>query len=579
MVTTLLRLMRWSRAFIPTLRDDPADAEAVNHRLLVRGGFIRRLMAGSWSLLPLGMKVTKRIEQIIREEIDAIGGQEMLLPVVHPGEIWKRTGRWDDVEGILVKFTDRRDVDLLLAMTHEEIFSTIATELTSYRQLPQLWYHLQTKFRDELRSRGGLLRVREFTMKDSYTFDIDEAGLGAQFDRHYDAYKAIFSRLGMKAIPVHASSGWMGGSESVEFMVESDAGEDDIAYCPACEYAANTEAATSRVTQIEDGHWDGDPERFATPGIRTIDALAATFDFAPADRQIKSLFYVIGGEPALLLLRGDHELMEQKLIDALETFDVRPAHEDEIVAALGAHAGSLGAVGLQGIRIIADPTLAGRSNMTTGANEDDWHLRGVDIERDIAVDTWLDLRLVTAGEGCPECGEPIEVKRAIEVGHIFKLGTKFSEALGIRVADSKGDERIVWMGSYGIGVGRNMAAVVESSHDDAGIVWPVSIAPYEAAITVVKMDDEATVTAANTLYEDLRSEGIDVIIDDRDERPGVKFADVELIGIPYRVTVGPRGLAGGTVEVLRRSDGSVESIPVAEAASSVAALIRREMGR
>ncbi len=578
LATTLLGLMRWSRAFIPTLRDDPADAEAVNHRLLVRGGFIRRLMAGSWSLLPLGMKVTKRIEQIIREEIDAIGGQEMLLPVVHPGEIWKKTGRWDDVEGILVKFTDRRDTDLLLAMTHEEIFSSIATELTSYRQLPQLWYHLQTKFRDEQRSKGGLLRVREFTMKDSYTFDIDEAGLAVQFDRHYDAYKKIFSRLGMKAIPVHASSGWMGGSESVEFMVESEAGEDDIAYCPSCEYAANTETATSRLTPIQDEPWDGDVERFATPGIKTIAALAEAFDFAAADRQIKSLLYMVGDEPVLLLLRGDHELMEQKLVDALETFEVRPAHEEEIVAALGAHAGSLGAVGLGGVRIIADPALRDRSNMTTGANEDDWHLRGVDLGRDIVVDTWLDMRLVAAGEACPECGEPLQVKRTIEVGHIFKLGTKFSEALGISVADEKGDERVVWMGSYGIGVGRNMAAIVESSFDESGIVWPISVAPYEAAITVVKMGDDATVTAADSLYEDLQSEGVDVIIDDRDERPGVKFADVELIGIPYRITVGPRGLADGTVEVMRRADGSVESIQVAEAASSVAAMIRRDRG-
>ena len=568
--------MRWSRAFIPTLRDDPADAEAVNHRLLVRGGFIRRLMAGSWSLLPLGMKVTKKIEQILRDEIDAIGGQEMLLPVVHPGEIWKKTGRWDDVEGILIKFTDRRDTDLLLAMTHEEIFSTIATELTSYRQLPQLWYHLQTKFRDEPRSKGGLLRVREFTMKDSYTFDIDEAGLDVQFDRHYDAYKKIFSRLGMKAIAVHASSGWMGGSESVEFMVESVAGEDDIAYCPACEYAANTETATSSLAPVADEPWEGTPERFATPDIRTIVALAEAFGFAAADRQIKSFLYMIDDEAALLLLRGDHELMEQKLMDALETFDVRPAGDDEIVAALGAHAGSLGAVGLEGVRIIADPALKGRVNMTTGANEDDWHLRGVDVERDIEVDTWLDLRLVKAGDSCPECGEPLEVKQTIEVGHIFKLGTKFSETFGITVADESGDKRIVWMGSYGIGVGRNMAAVVESSYDDAGIVWPVSIAPYEAAITIVKMDDAATVAAADALYEELQSADIDVIIDDRDERPGVKFADVELIGIPYRITVGPRGLTDGMVEVLRRSDGSVDSIPVGEAASVVAAAIRVE---
>jgi prolyl-tRNA synthetase len=571
--------MRWSRAFIPTLRDDPADAEAANHRLLVRGGFIRRLMAGSWSLLPLGMRTTKKVEQIIREEIDAIGGQEMLLPVVHPGEIWKKTGRWDDVEGILVKLKDRRDTDLLLAMTHEEIFTSIATELTSYRQLPQLWYHLQTKFRDEPRTKGGLLRVREFTMKDSYTFDIDSAGLDIQFDRHYEAYSRIFQRLGVDAIPVAASSGWMGGSESVEFMVESPAGEDDIAFCPSCRYAANSEKATSQLVEIVDEPWEGEPERFATPEIRTIAALADAFDFASAERQVKTLLYMVDGELVALLLRGDHELMEQKLVDGMETFGVRPAHDDEIVAALGAHAGSLGAVGVSGIRIIADPALQGRSNMTTGANEDDWHLRGVDVDRDIDVDTWMDLRLVTAGEGCPTCGERLELKRTIEVGHIFKLGTKFSEALGARVLDENGDEQVIWMGSYGIGVGRGMAAVVESSFDEKGIVWPVAIAPYEVAITVVKMDDPETVAAADSLYEDFRAAGIDVIIDDRVERPGVKFADVELIGIPYRVTVGPRGLADGTVEVMNRADGSVESVPVDDVVVALSNTIEAERAR
>ena len=306
--------MRWSDAFIPTLRDDPADAEAANHRLLVRGGFIRRLMAGSWSLLPLGLRVAHKVQNIIRQEIDAIGGQEMLLPVVHPAEIWKKTGRWDDVEGILVKLKDRRDAEMLLAMTHEEIFTTIATELTSYRQLPQIWYHFQTKFRDEPRPRGGLLRVREFTMKDSYSFDIDPAGLDVQFQLHYEAYEKIFSRLGMEAIPVHASSGWMGGKESVEFMVEGAAGEDEIAFCPACRYAANLEKATSVIPAVTDASWKGEPERFPTPGIRTIAALAEVGDFASSDRQIKSLVYVVAGAPVLLLLRGDHELMEQKLV-------------------------------------------------------------------------------------------------------------------------------------------------------------------------------------------------------------------------------------------------------------------------
>jgi len=568
--------MRWSRAYIPTLRDDPADAEAANHRLLVRGGFVRRLMAGSWSLLPLGKRVVDKVERIIREEMDRIGGQEMLLPVVHPGELWKQTGRWDDVEGILVKFKDRRDADLLLAMTHEEIFTSLATELSSYRQLPQLWYHLQTKFRDEPRPKGGLLRVREFTMKDSYSFDVDASGLDVQFEAHRGAYTEIFRRLGMEAIAVHASSGTMGGKESVEFMVESEAGEDDIVVCPHCGYAANTERATSAVPPVHDEPWEGEPQGFDTPGIRTIAALADGFDFASADRQIKTLAYMVGRELTLILLPGDHELMEQKLVDGLGTFDVRPAHDDEIVAALGAHPGSLGAVGVRHLRVIADPALRGRSNMVTGANRDDRHLRGVDVERDIAVDQWLGVRLTRLGDPCVECGEPVEVRRSIEVGHIFKLGTRYSEALGATVTDDVGEERTIWMGSYGIGVGRNVAAIVESHHDAKGIVWPVTVAPYEVIVTVVKMDDQATVTAAEQIYEGLSALGVDTLLDDRDERPGVKFADAELIGIPYRVTVGPKGVADGVVEITRRVDGVTEHLPLADVVGRVADTVTSE---
>jgi prolyl-tRNA synthetase len=533
-------------------------------------------MAGSWSLLPLGKRVADKVERIIREEMNRIGGQEMLLPVVHPADPWKKTGRWDDVEGILVKFQDRKESDLLLAMTHEEIFTLIASELSSYRQLPQLWYHLQTKFRDEPRPRGGLLRVREFTMKDSYSFDVDQAGLDVQFEAHRGAYSRIFERLGIEAIPAHASSGTMGGKESVEFMAESEAGEDDIVVCPNCGYTANTERATSGSPPVEDEPWEGEPEEFDTPGIRTIAALADAFDFASSERQIKTLAYIVGGELTLILLPGDHELMEQKLIDGLGTFDIRPAHDDEIVAALGAHPGSLGAVGVRHLRVIADPALRGRFNMVTGANRDDRHLRGVDVERDIAVDQWLGVRLTRLGDPCIECGSPVQVRRAIEVGHIFKLGTKYAEALGARVVDEQGEESALWMGSYGIGVGRNVAAIVESSYDDKGIIWPMSVAPYEAVVTVVKMDDAPTVAAADEIYQALGAAGIDVIIDDRDERPGVKFADAELIGIPYRVTVGPKGLASGTVEITRRSGGITESVPVGEAAAKVAEAVVAE---
>jgi prolyl-tRNA synthetase len=567
--------VRWSQAFIPTLRQDPADAEAASHRLLVRGGFIRQLMAGSYSLLPLGQRVASKVAAIIRQEMDRIGGQEFLLPVVHPGEIWKRTGRWDDIEGILVKFKDRRGTDLLLAITHEEIFALLAGEMSSYRELPQLWYHLQTKFRDEPRPKAGLLRVREFTMKDSYSFDIDQEGLDRQFANHHAAYTRIFRRTGLETIPVQASSGVMGGTESVEFMVPSPAGEDFIALCRGCGYAANVERATSVAAPVLDAAWEGPPERLATPGVRTIAALTEYGEFAAAERQIKTMVYIVGGTLTLVLLRGDHEVMEQKLIDGLGTSNVRPGHPDEIREALGALPGSLGAVGVTAHPVIADPALRGRRNMVTGANEDDWHLRGVEVGRDITVQRWLDVRRVNPGESCPECGRPLEVLPAIEVGHIFKLGTKYSEAVGARVLDEEGRERPIVMGSYGIGVGRHMAAVVEVHHDEAGIVWPVSVAPYEAVVTIVG-GEAAAIAAAEGIYRDLQERGVEALLDDRDERPGVKFTDAELIGIPYRVTVGPRRLAEGVVEVVRRRDRRVEAVPVDEAAATVAAAVAAE---
>jgi prolyl-tRNA synthetase len=568
--------MRWSHAYIPTLRDDPADAEAASHRLLVRAGFIRQLMAGSYSLLPLGKRVADKVTAVIREELNRIGGQEFELPVVHPGEIWKQTGRWDTVGEELLRFKDRRDTDLALALTHEEIFATLAVEMASYRDLPQLWYHFQTKFRDEPRPKGGLLRVREFVMKDSYSFDIDTDGLDVQFDRHYEAYSRIFERLGLKAVPVQASSGVMGGTESVEFMTASAAGEDHIAVCRSCGYAANTEKATSQVPAETDEPWDGEPERFPTPDIRTIAELADAFDFASAKQQIKSLAYLIDGRLTLVLLRGDHELMEQKLIDAAGTVDVRAADAPEIREALGADPGSLGAVGVTDLPIYADPVLEGRTNMVTGANEDDWHLRGVDVARDISVGHWTDLRLVTAGEPCSNCGTALELEQVIEIGHIFKLGTKYTEALGATVLDPDGQERLIIMGSYGIGVGRAVAAVVEASHDEDGIVWPVGVAPYDVVVTVVKADDEATLAAAEGIYAELLDGGVEVIIDDRAERPGVKFADAELIGFPYRVTVGPRGIASGEVEVMQRLGKETETVPVGDIAARLIARIESE---
>jgi len=566
--------VRWSQAFIPTLRDDPADSEAVSHKLLVRGGYIRQLMSGVYSMLPLGQRVRENVMAIIREEMNAIGGQEFMLPQLHPREIWERTGRIDTMSDIIMAFDDNKGSPIVLGPTHEEIFATVSTELESYRQLPQLWYHIQTKFRDEPRPKSGLLRVREFTMKDSYSFDIDEAGLDAQFDRHFDAYHRIFRRLGMDVVAVRASSGAMGGKESVEFMVRSEVGEDLVASCDSCSYAANLESATSVLPPVADPEEDSsDLERFDTPGVRTIADLEVFDGGAAADHQIKTLVYVLDGESVLVLLRGDHALQEQKLLDQTRGIDARPAQPAEIVALLGADAGSLGAVGLADVRILADHELKDRRSMTTGANENDVHLRGVDIERDIAVTEWMDLRTVADGEACPVCGGTLSVFQAIEVGHIFKLGTFYAEPLGVKVLDRNGSTAPVVMGSYGIGVERNMAASVEANHDEKGIVWPMEIAPFPVIITVIRPDDEAAMTASLALYESLREAGIDVLLDDRDERPGVKFTDAELIGIPFRVTIGPRGLAAGIVEVVERRSGESREIPVSEVHDTLVGLI------
>ncbi len=544
--------MRWSNAFIPTLRDAPADAESVSHKLLVRGGFIRQLAAGSYSMLPLGQLVRRKVAGIIREEMNRIGGQEFLLPALHPAEIWRKSGRWELMGDNLFRLKDRKDADNVLGMTHEEVFALLATELFSYRDLPQIWYQIQTKFRDEPRPKSGLLRVREFTMKDSYTLDLERSGLDTGFDKHREAYFKIFRRCGLDPVDVEASSGAMGGSESVEFMVRSDAGEDWIVTCANCGYRANVERATSAMGDID----DGEPTalgRFPTPGLRTIRSLAeAQPETAAPERQVKTLVYILDGEEVLVLLRGDHDLQEQKLLDATGAVEARAATAEEIRQLLGADPGSLGGVGVKETRIIADEALRGRANLVTGANEDDWHHSGVDVQRDIAVTLWADLRAVSSGEPCPVCAGPLELWKGIEVGHIFKLGTKYSEAFGALVQDESGASHPIIMGSNGIGVERAMAAVVESSHDEKGIIWPVSVAPYEVVITVVRADDEATGSAAERLYFELQDAGIEVLIDERAERPGVKFADAELIGIPYRVTVGPRGVEEGVVEVTTR---------------------------
>jgi prolyl-tRNA synthetase len=563
--------VRWSSLFIPTLRDAPAEADAVSHRLLVRGGFMRQLQSGHYSMLPLGWRVHQKVGEVIRQEMDGIGAQEFLLPAMHPASVWQASGRWESMGDEMFRLTDRKGADLALGMTHEEVFAGIASELNSYRDLPQLWYQIQWKFRDEPRPKSGLLRVREFAMKDSYSFDLDDAGLDRSFDLHHDAYQRIFRRLDLDALPVEASSGAMGGSASIEFMVESPAGEDDVAICGDCGYSANVERATSALPEVENRPGGDAPERFATPGIRTIAALAEAGH--PPEHQVKTLVYRVDGALTLILLRGDHPFLEQKFVDATGAVEVVPADGDEIRAALGASPGSLGAVGVTDLTIYADEALRSRSGMATGANEDDVHLEGVDVERDVAVDHWLDLRSILDGEACASCGAALRIARCIEAGHIFKLGRRYSEAMGVTVLDADGVNRVPTMGSYGIGVGRAMAAVAETHHDENGLIWPMSIAPYEVVLTVVKVDHEESMGCAERLYDELRAAGVDVLLDDRDGRPGVKFADAELIGIPLRVTIGPRGLENSIVELTARTDGERHDVPVDDVVARLVDLV------
>jgi prolyl-tRNA synthetase len=560
--------MRWSQYFIPTLREDPADAEVISHRLLVRAGYIRQLTAGVYSLLPLAQRVRLKVMQIIREEMNRIGGQEFLLPAIHPAEIWKESGRWEVMGDNMFRLRDRKGVEMGLGMTHEEVFTAIArNSINSYRQLPQVWYQIQTKFRDEARPKSGLLRVREFTMKDAYSFDVDRAGLDKAFQDQYDAYCRIFDRCGLKYTAVEASSGAMGGSQSTEFMVRTDAGEDRIVVCVKCGYAANVEKATSRLAGVSDDVGPDTPEEFPTPGVRTIEDLTNFPGGAAGDRQIKTLVYVFDEQLKLILMRGDHELNETKLADTMGAANIRPAHPEEIREALGASAGSLGAVGVTQRshpkihQVVADEALRGRRNMTTGANKDDHHLRGVSIDRDIQVQKWAHLRTVEAGEGCPSCDGLLDVFKAVEAGHIFKLGTKYSESMGARVLTADGKEVPIVMGSYGIGVERVLSAAVELNHDSAGIVWPVSIAPFHVVITPVNTKESELVRASESLYEQLAAAGIEVLLDDRNERAGVKFNDADLIGVPYRITVGKK-IKEGKVELKTRGTQESEDLPI-----------------
>jgi prolyl-tRNA synthetase len=574
--------MRWSRYFIPTLREDPADAEVISHKLLLRAGLIRQLSAGIYSYLPLGQRVALKVMEILREEMNAIGGQEFYLPALHPAEIWQESGRWYAIGDEMFRLKDRKGTDMCLGMTHEEVFTTIArSELRSYKQLPQVWYQIQIKHRDEARPKSGLMRLRTFIMKDAYTFDVDRAGLDKSFLDQREAYKRIFTRCGIQFLIVEASSGAMGGSESNEFMARTPAGEDFIVSCPDCGYAANLEKAISRIDEIADEPGPAAPEEFPTPGVRTIEDLTTFPGGADANRQIKSLvfFATIDGEqrPVLVLLRGDHQLHEIKLSDSLRATAVRPAHPEEIKDLLGASAGSLGGVGAKNrsheLRIVADSALKNRRNMTTGANKDDHHLRGVDIARDIPVDEWFELRTVEAGDKCPRCETgTLEIFKGMEIGHIFKLGTKYSDSMGATVLTQDGKQVPIVMGSYGIGVERIITATVEQQHDDDGIIWPKELAPFDVVVTITNMKVDELREAGERLYAELQRAGLDVLLDDRDERAGVKFKDADLIGIPYRVTIGKK-IADGMVELFDRRAKKSEDVKIGD----VVAALRRDV--
>src|SRR3989454_2456844 len=516
--------MRASRSFLPTLKENPADAQVVSHQLLVRAGFIRQLAAGIYSILPLGQRSLLKITRIVREEMDGIGAQEFYLPALNPREVWEESGRWTVMGENMFRLKDRKGADLCLTMTHEEIFTVLArAELRSYRQLPQTWYQIQTKFRDEPRPKSGLLRVRQFTMKDSYSFDVDRAGLDKSFEDHRQAYVNIFGRCGLRTIQVDAHSGAMGGSGSTEFMVPTDAGEDLIASCESCGYAANTEKAESTVeTKDRYAAAGASPplEEFATPGVATIEDLARKPYGVAADQQLKAAGYAADEKPVVAIVRGDDQLNEAKLQTATGAQVLRPAHAEEIQKWMGARPGSLGGVGISKAPVYLDRRLAGLSGLVTGANQDGFHVRNVSGARDLSHATPADLRTVSAGAGCPRCGKPLAVGKALEVGHIFKLGTRYSETMGARVLDEAGKEVPIVMGSYGIGVERILAAAVEVHHHADGDRWPMSVAPLHLALLPLQMQDAQVREVSEKLYRDLTAAGVEVLLDDREDRAG-----------------------------------------------------------
>ncbi len=587
---------RWSKLFLPTLREAPADAEVASHKFLVRAGYIRQLGAGIYSYLFLGQRSINKIVGIVREEMDTIG-QEFLLPALLPRDLWEQSARWTAMGDNMFRLKDRKGADLCLGMTHEEVMTDIARkELRSYKQLPQIWYQIQTKFRDEPRPRSGLLRVRQFLMKDAYSFDMDEAGLDASYRKHDAVYRRIFSRCGLRFVAVDADSGAMGGSQSQEFMVYTDAGEDLIASCAQCGYAANTEKATSQLPPAEDlaPTGDGKPELVSTPGMGAIADVTAFMNVS-ATQDIKCVAYMAekhlpeqrgkSGQsqwlPVTVFLRGDHSVNETKLLGLLQASQLRPMTAEELETYIHAPAGFLGPVGLTPskelmtpeLSVVVDHGLEGRANMICGANKLDYHFRNVTPGRDFTWTVAANVRAVGAGEGCPQCNAPLRVAKAVEVGHIFKLGYKYSASMGARVLDPNGKEVMPIMGSYGIGIDRILTACVEQNNDGNGFFLPPSIAPYDVVVTVTNAADAALLDAGEKVAAELEAAGLDVLLDDREERAGVKFKDADLVGIPFRVNAGKK-IAEGMAEVVTRATRTSEDVPLGEVAARIQELVR-----
>jgi len=568
--------MKWTQTLIPTLREAPADAEIPSHQLLLRAGLIRKLAGGVYTFLPLGLRALRKIERIIREEMDRTGALEVAMPALQPPEIWEASGRAQTAGDVLFKLKDSSGRQWFLSPTAEEVITTLAAnEINSYRQLPKNFYQISVKFRDEIRPRFGLMRAKEFIMKDAYSFDTTDEGAMASYQKMFDAYKRIFARCGLQSFPVEADTGVIGGSHSHEFMIPAATGENEVAYCEACGYAANIEKATSGIPKTATREIGAAVEKFPTPGVVTIEALAKEPYKVPANRQIKTLVYIADSKPILILIRGDDQLNETKLLAKTGAVAARPATPDECFATLSAKPGSLGAVVNvpADVKVYADERLRGANDMTTGANEDGFHLKNVSIERDIKVTQWFDLRTVSAGEPCVKCAKPLKIRRAIEVGHVFKLGTKYSEKLNAMYLDEKGARNFLVMGCYGIGVTRTLQAIVEQSNDKDGIIWPLAVAPYTVCITPLTVaPGSPAMTLAETLYTELTARGVDVILDDRDDRPGVKFKDSELVGFPIRIGIGEKSLAKGEVE-LKPRNAPLQAIKAEEAVEAVMKLV------